>query len=168
MEGYFKKFFIGHFLILMIAAVTGFYFNISSVTIISFVLLLALLIYVLDVKYLPKRKTEIAGKLIEIFNAEPFSEKVMKFKIVTFDLYAEIEADFLTGIAQVANFETVKFHIPKNQIDHLPIKPGPELKDDKINESQTYNVYQTDGKGLNSAKDSLEKMIKNIKATARG
>ena len=112
----------------------------------------------LDVKYLPKRKTELANKLIEIFQAEPISEGVMKFKIEAFDLFAEILVDYKLGL-QLANVETVRFHIPRNQIDQLPTKPGFELKENKIDGIQTYNVYETDGMGLKLAKEELEKML---------
>ena len=157
MVGYFKRFFIGHFLILIIAVCISFYIGPSGLVAI-FVLLFEFLIYFLDLKYLSKRKTELANKLIEIFKAEPVSEGVMKFNIDTFDLYAEIEVDFKLGL-QIANVETVRFHIPRNQIDRLSTKPGLELKEDKINGIQTYNVYQTHGMGLKLAKEKLEKMI---------
>ena len=160
-----KRFFVGHFLILVVAVGIGLYIGISLITILIFVLLLELLIYFLDVKYLPKRKTELANKLIELFKAEPVSEGVLRFKIDTFDFYVETEVDFKLGIAQIANAETVKFHIPKNQIDRLSIKPGFVLKEDKVNEIQTYNVYQSDGQGLIPAKEELEKMIYEVKAT---
>lgn len=166
MESYLKRFFIGYFLILVVAVGIGQYMGISLITIIVVVLLLELLIYFLDAKYLPKRKTELAKKIIEIFNAEPVSEGVLRFKFDTFDFYAETEVDFRPVIVLIANVETVKFHIPKSQIDRLPISPGFELKEDKVNGIQTYSVYQSDGNGLLFAKEKLERMICEVRPTA--
>ncbi len=158
MESYFKRFFIWHFLILITGVFISSFTGQPLITVFAFVILLELLLYFLDAKYLPKRKTELANKLIEIFKAEPFSKGVLKFKIGAFDLFAEIEVDFKLGF-QIANVETVRFHIPRNQIDRLATKPGFELKEDKIDGIQTYNMYQTDGMGLKRAKEKLEKMI---------
>ena len=60
---------------------------------------------------------------------------------------------------QISNVETVRFHIPRPQINRLSTKPGFELMEDKINGIQTYDVYQTNGSGLKLAKEKLEKMI---------
>ena len=158
MEGYFKGFFIGHFLILIIVGIS-LYFGLSLVAIIIGFLLFEFLLYLLDKKYLPKRKTEITNQLIEIFNAEPFTEGVMKFEIDTIDFFVEIEVDFKLGFQTLANIETVRFHIPRNQIDQLSTKPRFELKENKIDRIQTYNVYETDGMGLKLAKEKLKKMI---------
>lgn len=87
MEGYFKWFFIGHFLILIILAGISIYTGLSLVAIIATALLFEFLLYLLDGKYLSKRKAELAGKLTEVFHAEPVSEGVMKFKIDTIDFF---------------------------------------------------------------------------------
>ena len=158
MESYFKRFFIGYYLIAIVVGISFYVGLLSLGVIIVGVLLFEFLIYFLDAKYLPKRKTELANRLIEIFNAEPFSKGVMKFQMEAFDLFAEIEVDYKLGL-QLANVETVRFHIRRNQIDRLPTKPGFELKENKIDGIQTYNVYETDGMGLKLAKEELEKML---------
>ncbi len=109
-------------------------------------------------KHLPKRRDELTNELIQTFNAEPFSAGVMKFKIGKIDFFAEIVVDFKLGF-QIANVETIKFHIPRTQIEQLSKKPEFVLIEDNIDEIQTYNIYQTSGSGLKLAKGKLEKMI---------
>ena len=162
MEGYFNRFFIGYFLILIVIAI-GFYVGLSLVAIIIGALLFEVLFYLLDLKFLSKRKTELANRLINIFNAEPISKGLVKFKVETFDLFAEIEVDFKLGITQLANFEDISFHIPRYQIDQLAVKPRLELKEAEIDGVQTYVLHQTDGVGLNFAKEKLEKILNQIK-----
>ena len=82
----------------------------------------------------------------------------MKFKINKIDFFAEIIVDFKLGF-QIANVETIRFHIPRTQINRLSTKPGFELTEDKINGIQTYDVYETNGLDLKLAKNKLEKMI---------
>ena len=159
MEDYFKYFFIGYFLTLIIVVSIISYFGQSLIAMIIGVLMFGSIILFLDVKYLPKRKTELANKLIEVFKAERVSEGVMKFKIGPLDFYAEIMVDFKLAISQIANFEIVKFHVPRNLVDQLSIKPRFKLKEDKINEIPTYYVYQTDGTGLKLAKKKIGKIV---------
>ena len=159
MERYFKKFFLGHLLVFIIAVFACLYFSKSPVIIILlFVGLIELLAYNHDAKYLPKRRDELTNKLIQTFNAEPFSAGVMKFKIGKIDFFAEIVVDFKLGF-QIAHVETIKFHIPRTQIEQLSKKPEFVLIEDNIDEIQTYNIYQTSGSGLKLAKGKLEKMI---------
>ena len=160
MEAYFKRFFIGHLLILVIVAFAILFFGGSRViAILLFAGLIEFLFYYLNTKYLPKRKTEIINELIDTFKAEPFSEGVLKFKMNAIDFFVKVEIDFKQGL-QLANIETVRFHIPITQIDQLTIKPGRELREDIIDGIQTYDIYQTNGSGLRSAKEDFEKMIK--------
>ena len=160
MEDYLKRFFVGHFLILVIVAFVIFFFGASQlIAILLFVGFMEFLFYYLDSKYLPKRRVELTNELIETFKAEPFSEGVLKFKIETIVFFAKIEVDFKLGL-QGANVETIRFHIPRTQVDRLSPKPGFKLREDKIDGIQTYYIYQTNGSGLNLAKENLEKMIK--------
>ncbi|MGM0582711.1 MAG: hypothetical protein ACQETL_18685 [Bacteroidota bacterium] len=160
MEAYFKRFFIGHLLILVIVAFAILFLEGSRlIPILLFVGLIEFLFYYLDTKYLPKRRTEITNELVETFKAEPFSEGVLKFKMDTIDFFVKVEIDFKQGL-QLANIETVRFHIPITQIDQLSVKLGHELMEDKINGIQTYDIYQTNSSGLRFAKEDLEKMIK--------
>jgi len=48
----------------------------------------------------------------------------------------------------------------RTQIDQLPVKPGYELMEDKIDGIQTYHIYQTNASMLRFAKEDLEKMIR--------
>ena len=160
MEAYFKRFFIGHLLILVIVAFAILFLGGSRlIAILLLVGLIEFLFYYLDTKYLPKRRTEITNELVETFKAEPFSEGVLKFKMDTIDFFVKVEIDFKQGL-QLANIETVSFHIPITQLDQVSVKPGYELMEDKINGIQTYDIYQTNGSGLRFAKEGLEKMIK--------
>ncbi len=160
MEVYFKRFFIGHLLILVIVAFAVLFLGgLRLIAILLFVGLIEFLFYYLDTKYLPKRRAELTNELIEIFKAEPLSEGILKFKIRTIDFFVKIEIDFKQGL-QIANVETIQFHVPRTQIDRLSAKPEFELMEDKIDGTQTYDVYQTNGPGLKLAKEDLEKMIK--------
>lgn len=160
MESYFKRFFIGHLLVLIIVACTVVYFGkLQVIVILLFVGLIEFLFYYLDAKYLPKRRAELTNELIETFKAEPFSEGVLKFKMGTIDFFFKVEIDFKLGL-QFSNIETVKFYIPKTQIKQLSTKPELELMEDKINGIQTLNFYQTSGSELKLGKENLEKMIK--------
>jgi len=116
-----------------------------------------LLFYYLDSKYLPKKRAELMRALVETFQAKPFSEGVVKFKIKTIDLFARIELDFPD--LYLANVETIGFHIPRNQVDRLSEKPVSELKEDKIDGIETYRFYETIESELKLAKENLEKMI---------
>jgi hypothetical protein len=159
MEGYFKRFFTGHLLILMIVACAILYFDKSqAIAILLFVSLIEFLFYYLDAIYLPKRRAKLTDELIEIFNAEPFSEGVLKFKLGTIDFFVKIKIDFKQGL-QLANFEAVSFHVPRTQINKISVRHKLNLLEDKINGIQTYDIYQTNGSGLNHAKEELEKII---------
>lgn len=159
MVDFFKRFFIGHFLILVIVALAIMYFGGSELIAIFLVaVLIESLFYFLDVKFLPKRKAEIANKLIKTFGAEQLLEGIIKFKIGSIEFYAETVVDFKLGL-QLANFETVRFHVARNQIDQLSTISGFELKENSIDKIQTYVVYETDVEGLKLAQEKLEKMI---------
>ena len=77
-----------------------------------------LLIYFIDKEHLLKKKTEIVNKLIDIFKAESVSENVMKFKIGTYDCYAEIDRE-LKYFMQHIGVVIINFHIPKDQFKQL-------------------------------------------------
>ena len=159
MADFFKKFIIGHFLILVIVALAIMYFGGSQlIAIFLFAGLIESLFYYLDVKFIPKRKAEIADKLIKTFGAEQLLEGIIKFNIGSIEFYAEAAVDFKLGL-QLANFETVRFHVARNQIDRLSTISGFELKENKIYKIETYIVYETDVVGLRRAKEKLEKMI---------
>ena len=158
MEDYFKRFFIGHFLILVIVALAITYSGGSRLIAILLVVgLIEFLFYYLDSKYLSKRKAEITNELMKTFGAEPFSEGIMKFKIGPIDFFVETEVDFKLGL-QLANIETIKFHLPRNQVDQLSTTPEFELVEDEIDGIKTYGVYQTDIAGLKLAKEKLKEM----------
>ncbi|RDV13821.1 hypothetical protein DXT99_17475 [Pontibacter diazotrophicus] len=160
MESYFRRFFIGHLLVLIIVACTIFYFGKSKlIATLLFVGLIEFLLYYLDAKYLPKRRAELTNELIELFKAEPFSEGVLKFRMGAIDFFVTVEVDFKKGL-QLANIETVEFHIPKAQSKYLSTEPELEFREDKIAGIQTYNFYQTSGEGLKLAKENLEQMFK--------
>jgi hypothetical protein len=160
MEAYFKRFFIGHLIILLIVGVAILFFGGSRlIAILLFVGLVEVLFYYLDTKYLPNKRAELSNKLIEIFKAEPFSEGILRFKIRTIEFFAKIVIDFKKGL-QLASIETIEFHIPKTQIDQLLLKPGHELIDDQINGIQTYGIYQTNAIELKLVKEDLEKMVR--------
>lgn len=158
MKGYSKRFFIGHIFILFIVSLC-LYAGLSLAAFIIGILLFETLIYFLDVKYIPRRKAELANKLIAVFKAEPNPKGVVKFKLNTFDFFVNIAVDYKVGLSQIANVETISFHIPRYQVDRLLAKPRFEWKKDEMNGVQTYNVHQTDGSGLKLAKEKLEKML---------
>ena len=112
-----------------------------------------------------RRRAEIVKILIDIFNAEPVSKNIMKFKIKTFDFFIEINIDFKQAF-QLANVETINFHIPKDQFERVSTKPGIALHQNKINGIQTYLVYQTHGDGLTYAKKKLEEIISGARPAA--
>ncbi len=159
MEGYLKRFFVGHLLALIMIACAIFYFGISQVfPVLLFIGFIECLFYYLDTKYLPKRKAALTNKLIDTFQAEPLSEGVLKFKLDTIDFFVKIKIDFKQGL-QLANIETIKFHIPRTQINKLSLKDKHNLSEDTINEVQTYCIYKTDGSELSHAKEALRKLI---------
>ncbi|MEQ9438788.1 MAG: hypothetical protein RIG62_07050 [Cyclobacteriaceae bacterium] len=160
MEVYFKRFFIGHLLILVIVAFAILFLGGTRlIAILLFVGLIESLFYYLDTKYFPKRRTEITNELIETFKAESISEGVLKFKMDTIDFFVKVEIDFKQSL-QLANIDTVKFHIPITQIDELSVKPGQELTENKIDGVQTYEIHQINSSELKFAKEGLKNMIK--------
>lgn len=122
------------------------------------VILFVFLVYSLDHANPLQKKTEIVNKLMDLFKAEPVSKDVMKFKMETFDILTEIKVDFKQAF-QLANVETIDFHIPIKQFDRLSRKPEMALRENEINGIQTYIIYRTDSDGLNLAKEKLEEMI---------
>lgn len=159
MESYYRKFFVGHLLALLIVACTIIYFGKSeAIAILLFVSLMECLFFYLDIKYLPQRRAEIASKLNKIFKAKEVKGGVMKFKINAFDLFAKVEIDLKQNL-QFANAEAISFYVPEHQMDHLSPKPGFTFVKDNIEGEQTYRVYQTDGKGLEEAKEKLKSML---------
>lgn len=160
MEVFLKRFFIGHLLILVIVTFSILFLGgIRIIAILLFVGLIETLFYYLDTKYLPKRITEIKNKLIETFKAESIFEEVLKFKMDTIDFFGKIEIDFNHGL-QIANIETIGFHLPIDQINQFSGKPLHELTEDKIDGIQTYEIYKTNCSELRSAKEDLKNMIK--------
>jgi hypothetical protein len=158
MGEYFKRFFIGNLLILVIVAFAIFYFGGSQIiAILLFVVLIEFLFYYLDSKYLPERKARITNELIKTFKAKPFSDGILKFKIESNDFFAETIVDFKLGL-QIANIETIKFHLPRNQVNQLSIPPEFELVEDEIDGIKTYGVYQTNRAGLKLAQEKLREM----------
>jgi len=159
MEGYLKRFFVGHLLALIMIACAIFYFGIAQIfPVLLFIGFIEGLFYYLDTKYLPKRKAALTNKLIDTFQAEPLSVGVLKFKLDTIDFFVKIKVDFKQGL-QLANIETINFHVPKTQINKFSIKHKHNLLEDTINGIQTYGIYQTNGSGLSLAKEELEKLI---------
>lgn len=138
--------------------------GVSIAAIIIGALMLGFFFYILEVKYLPRRKIKLTKKLMKVFNAEPVSDEIMRFKVGGIDFYTEVEFDL--RISQHAAFEMIRFHIPRHQIDRLPEKPEFKYKEDNCNGIQTYNVYQTNGMGLKLAKRRFEKRIEKVKPTA--
>lgn len=122
------------------------------------VILFVYLIYSLDHANPLQKKTEIVNRLIDLFKAQPVTKDVMKFKIDTFDFYTEIKVDFRQAF-QLANVETINFHIPIDQFDRIYSKPEMALRENEINGILTYIIYQTNSDGLNLAKEKLEEMI---------
>lgn len=138
----------------------AFYFGISLVAIITGFVFLELLIYYLDSNYIPKRKTELTNELIKVFKADIVSESVMKFKIGPIDVFAEIAVDFKRGL-QIASIETITFHIPRSEKDKLSISDY-DFKEDTLDGIASYNIYQTDGSGLDLAKEKLKKIVEGL------
>jgi hypothetical protein len=122
------------------------------------VILFVYLIYSLDNANPLQKKTEIINRLIDLFKAQPVTKDVMKFKINTFDFYTEIKVDFKQAF-QLANVETINFHIPIDQFDRISSKPEMALRENEINGILTYIIYQANSDGLNLAKEKLEEMI---------
>ncbi len=161
MEVYFRRFFIGHLLVLLVVALGIIYLDtISFIGTLIFAALLEFLFYYVDSKHIPKRKEEITRTLRDIFNAEPYSKGLMKFKVDHLDLFAETIVDFKLGL-QIGNIETVNFHIPKNQLDSLPSDHGLELVRDNIDGLETYCVYRSSGSDLTKAMETFRKLIYN-------
>ena len=158
MGNYFKWTFIWLFLLIIIVGGIIRFMGGLPLGMFVFVVGLVILFYFLNKEHTTKRKTEIVNILIDILKAEPVLKNVMKFKIETFYFYTEIIIDFKRGF-QLANVEIINFHIPKDQFDRLSTKPEIVISENKINEIQTYIVYQTNGDGLKLAKKKLEEMI---------
>lgn len=160
MENYLKRFFIGHLLILVIVVCAiRFLEGTGLIAALIFAGLLESLFYYLDTKYLPRRRTEIKNELIDTFRAESISEGILRFKIDTIDFFVKVEIDIKQTL-QLANMETIRFYIPITQIDKLSVKPGSELKEDKIGGVHIYEIYQENSSGLSFAKEVLKNMIK--------
>ena len=159
MEDCFKRFLLNHLAVPMAIALSVFYFGTTRlVATLAFVGLIEATFYYLDARYLPNRKSAISSDLIRIFHAEPVSDGIMKFQIGSIDIYTEAVVDFKLGL-QIANIETIMFHVPRNQIHHLSGHRESDLIEGEIEGIATYGVYQTDGSGLKDAKEELEKMI---------
>lgn len=159
MEIYFKKFFVGHFFVLVMVALAVLFMGGIQLTVaLLFALLMEGLFYFLNTKYLPKRRIELTDELVRIFEAEPFSEGVLKFKAGTIDLFVKIMIDFKQGL-QLADTETVQFHIPADQIGRLSKKQTLNFVKDHINGIPTYIMYRTNGYRLKNAKEDIENMI---------
>jgi len=132
--------------------------GISIVVILIGSLILGLIFYLLELKFIPWRKQKLMNKLVRIFSSTPISENIAYFKLGGFDFFAEIE--FKLEMSEYSgSAEIISFHIPRQQIDRLPMKPDFKFKNDSCNGIETYRVFQTNGLGLKHAKKQFEKRI---------
>jgi general stress protein CsbA len=157
MKGYFTKFFILYFLIILGVGLAQFA-EISFRTDIALVLLLLLVFHSLDAKYPAVRRAALAAKLDGIFSTEAVSEGVVRFRLNAFDLFASVELDYKKGF-QFANVETISFHIPADQLERLAKKPDYVFLAGKVGAIPTFIIHQTDGNGLVEARNELENML---------
>jgi hypothetical protein len=156
---YFKRFFIGHLLNLVIVAVS---ISLLQGTVLLagllFAGLLELLFYYLDAKYLPKRKKFLANRLIQVFAAQTLTDEVLKFKLGDIDFYAVIDVDFKAAL-QIGNAETINIHVPCTQIGRLSSKPVRQFKENSIDGVLTSNIYQINGLEIDQARKYLIGLI---------
>ena len=111
--------------------------------------LLGLTFYFTETKYIPWRKKRIQNKLTTIFNARPIADNLAEFKIGGLTFIVHIE--FRLKMSRYGNSEIVSFHIPRQLVDRLPLKPSFKYEEDTCNDIKTYRVYQTNGFGLKIA-----------------
>ena len=93
----------------------GFVFIIAG----SFVL--ASLFYYLQVSFVPKRKERLMNKIIDIFGSYPVDDATTRFNIGNLRIYTQINIQLLLS-EHHGYTETIQFHVPQEQIDHLPTK----------------------------------------------
>ena len=157
MIGYFIRFFIANFLILLVIGL-GLSAGISFRADIAALLLIALVLYWLDATYLAVRRAKLAAKLNELFSTTVVTEDVVSFRFNSFDIYARIAVDYKKGF-QFANVETISFHIPAEQYQSLPTRPAAAPVRGEVGTVPTLLIFQTKGTGLEEARDKLKKLL---------
>lgn len=122
--------------------------------------LLGTLFYILEKKYIPWRKVKLVNKLTKLFNAKLINDNVMHFEIEGFNIFTTINLNLKLSLSQI-DAELINFHIPKQEIDNLEVKPNFTLKSGHCNNLETYFFYQTNGLGLKLAKKRFLKKLSN-------
>jgi len=74
--------------------------------------------YFIEAKLIPKRKVMLRKKISRLFGANAVTETITHFKLGMFDVYTELEYNLM--ISQHHSHELISFHIPRDQIIHLP------------------------------------------------
>jgi hypothetical protein len=117
--------------------------------------LLAVLFYYLEEKFIPIRQKNLLNKVIDLFGAYPIDDTTGHFKIGNFDVYVKIR--FHLFVSDHSGYhEKISFHVPRTQIDSRVNKPKFSYEKDFVNDVETYRIYETNGMGLKPARKKLE------------
>lgn len=165
----FGKWFIGSFLFLLVVTFipaimsphgTLHYFE-GFVFVLIGAFVLTCLFYYLEVKFIPKRKKRVMNKIIETYGSNRIDESTTLFKINTLSIYSKL--NFSLQISEYHGYsETIQFHVPRKEIELLPLRSQFKLKESTCGGIETYLIYEGSSRHLKQAQRKLEKKASEL------